>query len=182
MAKALTADPAPTGHNVSEEAVVRTYVADMVKLQAEKQAITDKIKTRRKLAKAQGVDALQELDRVIKMSTWSPDEVRDSFQRTERYARFLGLPIGSQASLFDDERVPELERTREKWGDRGFTDGVMGRGKPEEPPKECPPDARQRYGERWEEGQKKSVEDYAQANGLKAGDDTPIGEAAKEAA
>jgi len=168
MAKPLAANPPPAepGHNVSEEAIVRTYVADMVKLRAEQTALADRIKARRKLAKAQGVEALQELDRVIKMSTWSPDEVKESFERTERYARFLGLPIGSQASLFDDDRIPEHERIREKWGDRGYTDGLMGRGKPEEPPKECPEDARRRYGERWEEGQRKSVEDYAQANGV----------------
>lgn len=170
MAKQLKAAedaPAPIGHNVSEEAIVRTYVADMVALKAEQTAVADKIKARRKLVKAQHPDILlTELDRVIKMSTWSHDEIRDSFDRSSRYARFLGMPVGAQAELF--EELPDHEATREKWGQRGYTDGLAGRGVPEVPPKECPPDAHQRYGARWLEGQKETQAAFLEANGVDA--------------
>ena len=168
MAKALQAKddaPAPIGHNTSEEAIIRAYCADMVVLRAEQADLRERIKARRTLLKAQAPGTLvTELDRVIKMQTWGHDEIRDSFDRTERYARFLGLPIGAQANLFDG--LPDFEAVREKWGERGYRDGLAGRGKPEEPPKECPQDARQRYGERWQEGQAETVAAYAAVNGV----------------
>ena len=144
--------------NVSEEATVRVYVSRLVGLQADRKAITDKINTLRKQAKADGL-MLGELDRVIKMSTWEPDEIRASVARTEAYSRFLGQPIGTQGSLFDDPRLPEVERLREKWRARGFSDGVKGVGWADQPPDECHQDCHVAYGEGHEAGQRQLHDD-----------------------
>lgn len=168
---------APVGHNVSEESVIRVYVADMVALKAEQKALAEKIKARRKQLKADMgvVDVnLGELDQVIKMSSWTPDDVRESFDRRQRYASFLGLPIGTQGSLFDDPRVPEVEQQRAKWRARGFSDGVKGIGWPESPPKECHQDSAQAYGEGWQAGQAQLAEDRLAAP---AGPAAPAGNA-----
>lgn len=155
MARKLEAANENDGRSneVNLEAITRVYVADLIALQAQQKGIADQIKARRKQAKADGVDGLQELDRIIKMSAWSPDEVRESFERTQRYAALLHLPIDTQGELFEDPRVPEIEQLRAKWRARGKGDGIKGIGWPESPPKECHADCHQAYGEGWTEGQ-----------------------------
>lgn len=159
MASALKAvDPAAAGHNDNLPAIFRVYVSNLASIDEKIEALKSQRRGLRKRAKAEGIE-LKLADAIITMADWEPDEIREQFALREQYARFMNLPIGTQGSLFDDARLPEVERSREKWRARGHADGIRAKGWPDKPPTECHPDCAQAYGEGWEAGQKEIAED-----------------------
>jgi hypothetical protein len=163
MASTLAPKPDPgPGHNVDEAAQFRVYVADLTAIDekiASLKAVRNKL---RKTAKANGIE-LKLADAIIRLADWEPEEIKQRFAVTEAYARFMGLPVGTQPSLFDDERLPDVERDRAKWDARGFSDGVRGIGWPDKPPVECHQDCAQSYGAGWERGQAQLQDDRLKA-------------------
>ena len=155
-------DPAPPGHNIDDAAVFRVYVADLTSIDEKIDLLKAQRNKLRKTAKAAGIE-LKLADAIIRLADWEPEEIKERFAVTERYARFMGLPVGTQPSLFDDERLPNVERDRAKWRQKGYADGVRGVGWADQPPAECPQDCTQAYGEGWEAGQTQLQDDRLKA-------------------
>ena len=155
-------DPAAAGHNIDDAAVFRVYVADLTAIDEKIETLKAARNKLRKTAKANGIE-LKLADAIIRLADWEPEQIKERFAVTERYARFMGLPVGTQPSLFDDERLPDVERDRAKWDARGFSDGVRGVGWADKAPAECGPDCTQSYGAGWERGQAQLLEDRAKA-------------------
>lgn len=106
----------------------------------------------RKRAKADGIE-LKQLDAVVTMSDWSPAEVRDHFATRQRYALWLGLPLGTQVDLF--ENVPEAAKPALDWRAMGYVAATTGKGAHGKAPDNCPADCVQEWLTGWHEGQAK---------------------------
>ena len=125
------APPANAG-NVTRE----TFLEAMNDINEAKQkldAAREEWKRRRKRWKAEGV-VLGKLDMVVKMTEWGREEVRSDFETGKRYAEWMGLPTGYQASLFED--MTDEEISVYEWEKRGYTAGLKGADPI--PPEECP--------------------------------------------
>lgn len=88
----------------------------------------------RKTLKSEGI-VLGDLDAVIRMAEWDRTEQRAHFDNRTRYARWLGLAVGTQPDMFqsmNDRQVQEAE-----WKAVGRTAALTG--KAASPPEECPP-------------------------------------------
>ena len=127
------------GHNVDhEEATFLRHVRAIVTAQAIVEDAKNGLKSVRKLAKADGIE-LKKLDAVVTTTEWSPGEIRDHFGTLNRYALWMGLPVGTQADLFAD--VPEASRESVDWEARGYCAALTNKGAfAGKPPSECPPD------------------------------------------
>ena len=153
--------------------MIRRYAGDYAELQGKQKAIADEIAALGKKAKADGL-FVDDLKAILRMSTWTPEEIRAVFERRRAYAQALGMPTNSQGDLFEDaltdDRIPDGARVELSWEIKGHMDGLMGRGWPEDPPKECPEGGcRQAYGRGWERGQKERLEAYAAAKSAEIG-------------
>ena len=159
----ITPDPQPgrnSGPGPSHDDI-RMAAKRMVELQAEREAVTKKISTFRKGLKAEGF-TLGVLDAVVKMLDWSPEEVKNHYAEREWYAEALRFPIGAQLEFFGTDATPDAVREQLKWKQIGVKDGIAGRGWANEPPKGCPPECHQVYGEGHEEGQAITLRAFAE--------------------
>lgn len=75
------------------------------------------------------------LDEAIKMADWDRQEVREKFDLRRRYAAWLGLPVGTQAEMFEGKDDDEILTA--DWTAAGRTAALSG--KPARPTKDCPP-------------------------------------------
>lgn len=91
----------------------------------------------RKEMKAAGLN-LGDFDAINRMTDWSRDEVAETFDRRAQYARFMNLPVGSQGSLFDDEKEAPKPVSEETQNDVAFAKGYQAgiRGAERKPPEE----------------------------------------------
>lgn len=106
------------------------------KAKSDRKAITDQ-------AKADlGKGAIADIKDMIK--TKDEKAFRGNVERALRLARWMGLPVGTQVSLFD---VPTDERHKNE----GMTAGMEGERC--EPPKHLPATAAQQWIAGWHEGQ-----------------------------
>jgi hypothetical protein len=141
---------------------IRAYIKDLTTLTAELDVVKAKLMSRRKLAGGIGIE-LGLLDRRLKRQGWSTEEIKDDWQTELRYAELLGQPIGAQLDAFGDSRTPEAIREKVRWQQIGRMHGLAGRGAPESPPDECPPDARVEYGAGWMAGQEETQAAFLRA-------------------
>ena len=88
----------------------------------------------------------------MKMMDWDRDEVNEQFDRRIQYARWVKLPIGSQANMFGDENASEP--SKETAGDlvfaKAYQAGIQGKSP------ECPEeylDHNQDWSKGWKAGQ-----------------------------
>lgn len=146
------------------QAKVRKHMKAIADAKAEAKEAMDEVKSAKKTAEADGL-TLGVINLLLKMADWTPGELRVFFSELREYAQAMGYPTNSQGDLFEaafDEKVPQPAREELEWGIRGFKDGVMGRGNPEEPGNECPTTGcRQEYGRRWLEGQEELMRSSA---------------------
>ena len=157
MARKITDDaeaPAAAGHNGPTEETflkhVRTIIAANLKVEEAKAARN----AVRKLAKAEGIE-LRKLDAIVTMADWEPGEVRDHFSTLQRYAVWMGLPVGTQVDLF--EGVPEIAKQGLDWEAKGLLAATTGKGAHGKPPSECPPDQIDNWMKGWHRGQEKNA-------------------------
>jgi hypothetical protein len=85
---------------------------------------------------------LMQMDLVIKMMEWEPQEIRDYISRLLLYMEFADLlgkrPENSQIELFP-VKDPDVQ-SREDWKMRGYLATTLGKGTFGVPPAECPPE------------------------------------------
>lgn len=115
-------------------------VREIAKINGEARAVNERRKAIRKKWKAEGIE-LGILDATLKMAEWDRSEVRAHFDNARKYADWLGLPIGTQANLF--EGVGEDEVQKREW--RALGQVASRLGKPGKPPEECPPEYHQSW-------------------------------------
>lgn len=129
------------GHNSEAEAqAFDKAMRAQISMNAKIAAIRAENTKQRKSFKADGI-VLGKLDNTIAMLEWSPAEIRESFAVAQRYAKYAGLPVGSQIDLMahaDDSEVAKAD-----WSARGRADAL--RLKPAVMPKGCPPENHQDY-------------------------------------
>lgn len=118
------------------EKALRAQIA----MNAKKASINAENTKLRKGFKADGIK-LSHLDRTIAMLEWSPSEIREEFAIAQRYAGWIGLPIGQQVDLFVNGSNEEVAKS--DWQARGRADAL--RLKPASVPKGCPPEHHQDY-------------------------------------
>lgn len=155
-------EPAGQGHNGPSHDDIRIAAHEMVKLNAERATLNAKVSQFRKGQKAKGI-TLGVLDAMVKMLEWSPEEIKAHFAERDWYAEALRYPIGAQMEFFGTDATPDAVKEQLKWKQIGVKDGIAGRGWANEPPQGCPPDCVQVYGEGHEEGQRITLNAYAQA-------------------
>ena len=112
------------------EAVRLMAVADAAVAQA-----NDARKATRKRIKSMGIE-LGDMDSTVKMVDWERPEVRERFERRQKYAEWLGLPVGSQPDMFKGMGDDEIQAR--EWHAAGRTQFLAGRARliPEEVPEE----------------------------------------------
>lgn len=146
MAKSINApaDKSPgSGHNGPDEGVFLKHVRKIIEANQKLEDAKSARQAIRKLAKADGIE-LKKLDAVVTMSDWEPGEVRDHFLTLNKYAIWIGLPVGHQADIFED--LPEAALPPEQWRHKGFIAATTGKGSFGEAPADCPPgDCTQAY-------------------------------------
>lgn len=166
MAKDISAaapeDIPGLGHNGLTEDVFLVNMRAIINAQAKVDLAKAGLKEARKLAKAAGIE-LKQLDAVIAMADWGPDEVRDHFATRNQYAIWMGLPVGTQPDFFAG--VPDAAKPSVDWRSRGYVAATTGKGAVGKPPEDCPPDQVQAWMEGWHDGQKKIAGEMTPANG-----------------
>lgn len=118
--------------NVNSETFLQS-VREMAEAN-EKLAAANEIRKRvRKTIKARGIE-LGDLDAVVRMADWDREEVRAKFDRTRKYAEWLGLPVGVQGDMFSG--MTGEQKAAAEWESTGRTHYLAGR--PAQPPEDCP--------------------------------------------
>lgn len=100
----------PDHANVTPEAF-REAVKIMAAANAALAEANEARKGVRKRIKAMGIE-LGDMDAIVRMSEWERPEVREVFERRQKYAEWIGLPVGTQADLFagmSDEEIQARE-------------------------------------------------------------------------
>jgi hypothetical protein len=143
--------------NVSLDDIERVYIAELNAIDAKIDVLKVERKNLRTKVKAQADTNVTQLDKHIKRSQQDADEQKKFYENEERYAGLTNQAVRptihiAQGELFDS-RIPDGERSKFKWGARGYADGLQGRGNPEDPGKDCPPDCLQDYATNWTKGQ-----------------------------
>lgn len=154
--------PTGQGHNGPSHDDIRIAAHEMVKLNQERTALNARIGGYRKQLKAKGI-TLGVLDAMVKMLEWSPEEIKAHFAERDWYAEALRYPIGSQLEFFGTDATPDAVKDQLKWKQIGVKDGIAGIGWANEPPQGCPPECHQVYGEGHEEGQRITLNAFAEA-------------------
>jgi uncharacterized protein (UPF0335 family) len=144
--------PAGVGHNGddADKALHFVHLRDYEKALAEKKKADADFKNITKRIKAEGgsVDAIK---LTIQLRGQEGEKAfKETMEQMLRVARWNGLPIGTQTSLFDEDRRPIEERALNE----GKTAGM--RGENPSVPNVYPPDspAGKAWMEGWHEGQK----------------------------
>lgn len=124
----------PDHANVTPESF-REAVKLMAEADSKVREANEARKAVRKRIKAMGIE-LGDMDATVKMADWERPEVRETFERRQKYAEWLGLPIGSQGDLFkglSDEEIQNRE-----WHATGRTAFLAGKERliPAEVPEE----------------------------------------------
>lgn len=159
--------PAVAGHNGPSHDDIRIAAHEMVKLNAERATLNAKVSQFRKGQKAKGI-TLGVLDAMVKMLEWSPEEIKAHFAERDWYAEALRYPVGAQMEFFGTDTTPDAVKEQLRWKQIGVKDGIAGIGWANDPPKGCPPDCCQTYGEGHEEGQRITLNAYAEAKKVPA--------------
>lgn len=139
-----------TGYPSHDE--IRMAAHEQVAWNLKRQVLRDQISAFRKGLKAKG-HTLEDLDNEVKKLNWTPEEYKEARARADHYAEAMAQPVGKQLELYGTEATPEPVRIQLKWRQLGVKHGVAGTGWANEPPKDCPFDCAQSYGEGHEEGQ-----------------------------
>lgn len=141
MAKKLGEDGSQVGKAADEAAktnvtqdVFLDGIRKLTAINEKQKKVNEERRAVRKQLKANGLE-LGALDAALKMADWERSEVREHFDLRRRYAQWLGLPIGTQAELFDGKKDDEI--LTEEWTAAGRTAALTG--KPARPPENCPP-------------------------------------------
>lgn len=130
-----------SGQNTGQDETFERNLRKMIKLNAERAALSKKISAERKrMKKIDGTD-LGLLDATIRLMELTPAEQRTHFEVAHRYARIAGLPIGTQLDLLG--HADDAEVAKRDWHARGRLDAL--RLKPASVPKTCPPEHHQDY-------------------------------------
>lgn len=155
------------GHNQPSDdqvqALTRQHAQKRAKLlEAEKRAKADRMNFDKVIKSDLGAHGLADIKLLEKLETpEGEEEVRAEMERRARVFRWAGIPIGTQGSLFDEDRRP-IE-------DRAFDEGKRAgmEGKHCEPPHPAGTSAASRWVEGWHAGQ------AILATGFKKPADTP---------
>lgn len=128
MAQRAGTEAAPAGGGGSNELTQEQFLEAARKLadwNAKKAEVNAGRNGYRKQLKAQGVE-LGKLDTILKMAEWDRQEVRDHFAILDRYAIWMGLPVGAQAELFGAD---DHEKRAREWHGAGMTARRAGKTK-----------------------------------------------------
>ena len=130
-----------SGRNTGQDETFERNLRLMIKLNAERAALSKKISAERKRMKKIDAIDLGLLDATIKLMELTPAEQRTHFEVAHRYARVAGFPIGTQLDLLG--HADDTEIAKRDWHARGRSDAL--RLKPASVPKTCPPEFHQDY-------------------------------------
>jgi ribosome modulation factor len=158
MAKELSEDdrelPLDDGTNGVSKDVFRLHLRRLIEADSARDEKLVLRKTARKNAKAAGLE-LEQMDMIIRMLGWEPQEIRDFIERLLKYMDLAELlpqdEPDRQLVLF-----PEVEpdaRAKADWELRGFLAGTTGKGVDGKPPSECPAERMQDWMEGWHRAQ-----------------------------
>jgi hypothetical protein len=131
---------------------IRMAAHEQIQWNLKRKALNDQISAFRKGLKAKG-HILGALDDEVKKLDWTPEEYKAARAATDHYAEAMAQPVGTQLELYGTEATPDPVRIQLKWRQLGVKHGIAGVGWANEPPKDCPFDCAQSYGEGHEEGQ-----------------------------
>lgn len=154
------------GEGVLTDDELIVYVDGMRKLRSKETALKDEISTYRSQWKGRGVE-LQLMDRRMKRSDWTPQEIQTDWETERRYAEVLGQPIGKQLEVYGSDATPDAIREQIRWRAHGRMHGLSGKGDAAEPPEGCPPECQGPYGEGWVEGQGEAQAVFLRSSGRK---------------
>ncbi|WP_270374954.1 hypothetical protein [Marinicauda sp. Alg238-R41] len=142
--KTQESDP---GSNVNRDTFLQA-VTGLREIDDRLNVIKEERKRYRKKLKHEGIE-LGELDAVVKLADTTHKDVRGYFDRLHRYARFLALPTGTTAEMFEDKSADDIDRM--DWRSEGATAGMMG--KEGSPPDHCPAEFHQAFMDGYASGQ-----------------------------
>ena len=147
MAKSVDSKEAP-GSNQPTEAEFRSAINILAKIEEDLDVVKARKKKARKEIKAMGFN-LGDLDATMRMMDWGRDEVMEHFERRERYARWVKLPVGAQSNMFEGDE-PKSESAGELVFAKAYQAGIQGKSP------ECPEqylDHSQDWAKGWKAGQ-----------------------------
>lgn len=144
--------PNEPGNGFPTHAEIQMAVNEQLAWNEKRKTLNAQISTFRKGLKAKGI-TLGTLDDKVRQLEWTPEEVKKHHDEQNWYAEAMRQPIGAQLELYGTDATPDPVRQQLRWRNIGFKDGLVARGWADEPPKECPHDCHQSYGEGHEEGQ-----------------------------
>ncbi|CAN7171976.1 hypothetical protein [Brevundimonas sp. LjRoot202] len=162
---------------------IRMAANEMVSWNEKRAALNAQISAFRKGLKAKGI-TLGVLDEQVRMLDWTPEEIKKHYAERDWFAEAMRYPIGSQLELYGTDATPDPVKEQLRWRNIGFKDGLAGRGWADQPPKECPHECHQSYGEGHEEGQatvRRAFEARLTAANLQPEDQTDLEDAANDA-
>jgi uncharacterized protein (UPF0335 family) len=114
--------------NVPRELFVG-YVGKAIQLQKQMASLNGKLRAVFKVAKDDGVDT-KAMKKIMADQKRDPAEVRREHQNYIAYATYLGQPIGTQLSIFDngepDISKMSIQQRVEKWTKDGYAVGAAG--------------------------------------------------------
>lgn len=142
----------PPENGFPSHAEIQMAVNEQLSWNEKRKKLNAEISTFRKGLKAKGI-TLGTLDDKVRQLEWTPEEVKKHHDEQDWYAEAMRQPVGAQLELYGTDATPDPVRQQLRWRNIGFKDGIAGRGWADEPPKECPHDCHQSYGEGHEEGQ-----------------------------
>lgn len=144
--------PNEPGNGFPSHAEIQMAVNEQLSWNEKRKKLNAEISTFRKGLKAKGI-TLGTLDDKVRQLEWTPEEVKKHHDEQDWYAEAMRQPVGAQLELYGTDATPDPVRQQLRWRNIGFKDGIAARGWADEPPKECPHDCHQSYGEGHEEGQ-----------------------------
>lgn len=139
------------GRNGPSHAEIQMAVHAQLEWEQKRKELNGAISKFRKGLKAQGIN-LGNLDSLVRMLEWTPEEVKSDFAERQWYAEAMRLPVGSQLEMWGTEATPEPVKDQLKWFNVGYKSGLAGIGWPDEAPDGCPPECVQEYAKGHEQG------------------------------
>lgn len=158
MAKSV--DTAKSGSNQLSGEAFRSFINLFAEIEKDGDAYRARKKKARKEARAAGM-VLGEADAIMRMTDWTPEEIKESFDVRIQYAKFMKMPVGSQGSLLSDESDVPKESQGEIVFSKAYQAGVLGKSP------ECPEqylDHNQEWGKGWKAGQDSLAMDMLNKN------------------
>jgi hypothetical protein len=123
----------------------KEVLASLIEANQKREEVMSGRKRVRKKAKV-SVELMQ-IDLVIKMMDWEPQEIREYITRLLLYMEFADL-LGRRTENTQVELFPAKEPTeqaKEDWELRGYLAATLGKGTFGTPPAECPPEFHQNW-------------------------------------